>query len=128
MKIKKAISAEQCRLAAQLFNLATIVAVVVPILLMLWVGASMFVYAQNAHHPDERVARYTRRAGFRFYGVAGAMVIFGQPIVSWLGGLAGLATIWGIFAVTLIPPAVWDILQARREEWRDIVVEVAINE
>jgi len=128
MKIKKAISAEQCRLAAQLFNLATIVAVVVPILLMLWVGASMFVYAQNAHHPDERVARYTRRAGFRFYGVAGAMVIFGQPIVSWLGGLAGLAAIWGIFAVTLIPPAVWDILQARREEWRDIVVEVAINE
>ncbi|MEJ5210626.1 MAG: hypothetical protein WHV61_04240 [Burkholderiales bacterium] len=128
MKIKKAITAEQCRLAAQLFNLATIVAVLVPILLMLWVGASMFVYAQNAHHPDERVARYTRRAGFRFYGVAGAMVIFGQPIVSWLGGLHGVLAIWAIFALTLIPPAVVDILKARREDWRDIIVEVPVNE
>lgn len=128
MKIKKAITAEQCRLAAQLFNLATIVAVLLPILLMLWVGASMFVYAQNAHHPDERVARYTRRAGFRFYGVAGAMVIFGQPIVSWLGGLHGVLAIWAIFALTLIPPAVVDILKARREDWRDIIVEVPVNE
>lgn len=128
MKIKKAITAEQCRLSAQLFNLATIVAVLVPILLMLWVGASMFVYAQNAHHPDERVARYTRRAGFRFYGVAGAMVIFGQPIVSWLGGLHGVLAIWAIFALTLIPPAVLDILRARREDWRDIIVEVPVNE
>lgn len=128
MKIKKAITADQCRFAAQLFNLATIVAVLVPMLLMLWVGASMFVYAQNAHHPDERVARYTRRAGFRFYAVAGAMVIFGQPIVSWLGGLWGALAIWGIFIVTLVPPAVYDILKARREAWRDIIVEVPINE
>lgn len=128
MKVKKAITAEQCRLAALIFNVATIVAVVVPLLLMIWVGASMFVYAANAHHPDERVARYTRRAGFRFYGVAGAMVIFGQPIVSWLGGLHGVLAIWAIFAVTLIPPAVIDILKARREEWRDIIVEVSVNE
>lgn len=128
MKIKKAITAEQCRLSAQIFNLATIVAVLLPILLMLWVGASMFVYAQNAHHPDERVARYTRRAGFRFYGVAGAMVIFGQPIVSWLGGLHGVLTIWGIFIVTLVPPAVLDVLRARKEEWHDIITEVTINE
>ncbi|MEO1767013.1 hypothetical protein [Thiobacter aerophilum] len=128
MKIKKAITAEQCRLAAQLFNLATILAVLVPILLMLWVGASMFVYAQNAHHPDERVARYTRRAGFRFYGVAGAMVIFGQPIVNWLGGLYGVLAVWAILALTLIPPAVLDILKARREDWRDIIVEVPVNE
>ncbi len=128
MKIKRAITAEQCQLAAQIFNLATIVAVVVPVLLMIWVGASMFVYAANAHHPDERVARYTRRAGFRFYGVAGAMVIFGQPIVSWLGGFHGVLAIWAIFAVALIPPAVVDILRARKEVWRDIIVEVPIHE
>jgi hypothetical protein len=128
MKIKKAISAEQCRFSAQVFNIATIVAVFIPLLLMIWVGGSMFVYAANAHHPDERVAAYTRRAGFRFYGVAGGMVIFGQPIVSWLGGVKGTLAIWAIFAVALIPLAVWEILKARREEWRDIVVEVPVNE
>lgn len=129
MKIKRAITADKCRFAAQVFNLATIVAILIPLpLLMIWVGASMFVYAANAHHPDERVAQYTRRAGFRFYAVTGAMVIFGQPIVSWLGGLKGTIAIWAIIAVTLIPTAVWEILKARREEWRDIVVEVAINE
>lgn len=129
MKVKRAIPADKCRFAAQVFNLATIVAVLIPLpLLMIWVGASMFVYAANAHHPDERVAQYTRRAGFRFYGVAGAMVIFGQPIVSWLGGWKGVLAIWAIFAVVLIPMAVWEIFKARREEWRDIVVEVPVHE
>ena len=129
MKVKRAIPAEKCRFAAQIFNIATIVAVLIPLpLLMIWVGASMFVYAANAHYPDDRVAHYTRRAGFRFYGVAGAMVIFGQPIVSWLGGFKGVLAIWAIFAVALIPMAVWEIFKARREEWRDIVVEVPINE
>lgn len=128
MKIEKVLRAEQCSLAAQVFNLATVVAVVVPVLLMIWVGASMFVYAANAHHPDPRVAAYTRRAGFRFYGVTGALVILGQPIVSALGGLAGVLTIWGVLVVGLVPWAVRDVLEARKETWRDIVVEVPVHE
>ena len=97
-------------------------------LLMIWVGASMFVYAANAHHPDERVARYTRRAGYRFYGVAGAMVILGQPLISWLGAVKGVFAIWVIIALGVVPAAVWEIVKARREVWRDLVIEVAINE
>lgn len=129
MKIKKVLEATRCRFAAQVFNIATIVAVILPIpLLMIWIGASMFVYAANAHHPDARVARYTRRAGYRFYGVLGAMVIAGQPILSWAGGFKGVFVIWAIIALGLIPAAVWEILKARREAWRDIVLEVPINE
>lgn len=129
MKIKKVVTAERCRFAAQVFNIATIVAVMLPIpLLMIWIGASMFVYAANAHHPDARVARYTRRAGFRFYGVVGAIVIVGQPILSWFGGFTGVFVIWAIVALGLIPAAVWEILKARREPWRDVVVEVPVNE
>ena len=129
MKIKKVLTAERCRFAAQVFNIATIVAVMLPIpLLMIWIGASMFVYAANAHHPDERVARYTRRAGYRFYGVMGAMVIVGQPILSWVGGFKGVLVIWAIIALGLIPAAIWEILKARREAWRDVVIEVPVNE
>lgn len=129
MKVKRVFTADRCRFAAQLFNIGTIIAVIVPFpLLMIWLGASMFVYAANAHHPDERVAHYTRRAGFRFYGFAGAMVIVGQLLMSVLGGLHGVLAIWGILAVALIPLAVRDILKARKEEWKDIVVEVPVNE
>lgn len=129
MKIKKVLEADRCRIAAQVFNLATIVAVIIPIpLLMIWIGASMFVYAANAHHPDERVAHYTRRAGYRFYGVVGGMVIAGQPILSWIGGLKGVLVIWALIAVGLIPAAIWEIFKARRETWRDIVLEVPVNE
>lgn len=129
MKIKRSLSAARARFAAQLFNLASIVAVLLPLpLLLIWVGASMFVYAANAHHPNPRVAYYTRRAGYRFYAVAGALVILGQPIISWLGGFKGVFAIWILLAVGVIPAAVWDILKARRELWRDTVIEVAINE
>ncbi len=129
MKVRRVLSAERCRFSAQIFNIGTIVAVLIPIpLLLIWTGASMFVYAANAHHPDARVAQYTRRAGYRFYGMAGAMVIFGQPIVSWLGGLRGVLVIWALLAVTLIPSAIWEILRARREEWKDMVLEVPVNE
>jgi hypothetical protein len=129
VKIKKVLEADRCRFSAQVFNLATIVAVIIPIpLLMIWIGASMFVYAANAHHPDERVARYTRRAGYRFYGVTGGMVILGPPLFSWIGGFQGVFMIWAIIALGLIPAAIWEILKARREMWRDIVVEVPINE
>jgi hypothetical protein len=129
VKTKRVFTADRCRFAAQMFNIGTIVAVLVPFpLLMIWLGASMFVYAANAHHPDERVARYTRRAGFRFYGFAGAMVIVGQLLMSGLGGLKGVLAIWAVLALALVPWAVWDILKARKEEWKDIVVEVPINE
>ena len=97
-------------------------------MLMIWVGASMFVYAANAHHPDERVAQYTRRAGYRFYGVTGAMVILGQPLISWLGAFKGAFAIWAIIALGVIPAAIWEIFTARREVWRDLVIEVPVNE
>jgi hypothetical protein len=127
MKVKRAIAGDKCRFSAQVFNFATILAVLIPLpLLMIWIGASMFVYAANAHHPDERVAQYTRRSGYRFYGATGAMVIFGQPILSWLGGFKGTMAVWGILAVLLIPAAVWEIFKARREAWCDLVVEVPI--
>lgn len=127
MLVKRVFEANRCRFAAQLFNIATIIAVIVPFpLLLIWIGASMFVYAANAHHPDERVAHYTRRAGYRFYGVVGAMVIVGQPLFSWFGGVKGVLVIWGVIAAALIPFALRDIWRARRETWTDKVVEVAV--
>jgi len=52
----------------------------------------------------------------------------GQPILSWVGGFRGVFVIWAIIAIGLIPLAIWEIFKARREAWRDIVIEVPVNE
>ncbi len=82
MKIKKVLEADRCRFAAQVFNLATILAVIIPIpLLMIWIG-----------------------------------------------GLKGVLVIWALIAAGLIPAAIREIFKARREAWRDIELEVPVNE
>ena len=66
------ISARSARSAARLFNYGNIVAMLVPLPLgILWLGASMIVYAMNRHHPNERVGHYTQQAAYRIYAVAG---------------------------------------------------------
>lgn len=128
MKVKKTITAANSRLSAQLFTFASLVATVLPPLLMIWVAASIFVYASIAHHPNPKVVYYNRIAGYRFYGVAGAMVILGQPIYSILGGWQGLLVVWAILAVIIVPWGIWDVMKARNDEWQDMVIEVLVNE
>lgn len=123
------VSATQQRVSAQVFNVASMVAVAIPPLLMLWIAASIFVYASLAHHPNARVVYYNRIAGYRFYGVAGAMVVFGQPIfglfhVWWQGWLA----IWLVFAVVVFPLGIRDLIRVRRETWQDMDIEVSAHE
>jgi len=128
VKVKKVITAESSRLSAQLFTIASLVATIVPPLLMIWVAASIFVYASIAHHPNPKVVHYNRIAGYRFYGIAGAMVAFGQPIYGIFDNWRGLVLVWLIMAVVIIPWGVWDLLKARKDEWKDMVIEVPVNE
>jgi hypothetical protein len=129
------VTAARARLDAQVFNLGSIVAVLVPVpLLMIWFGIAFFIYAANGHHPNPRVVHYTRRAAKRFWGVAGTLLIFGQPLASFINGLLhmgsglmahapGWAAVWGLLALGVIPRALWDVFAARREVWTDTEVE-----
>lgn len=128
MKVKKVISAGSSRLSAQLFTIASMVATVIPPLLMVWIAASIFVYASIAHHPNPKVVHYNRIAGYRFYGIAGAMVVFGQPIYGMFGNWHGLLVVWLIMMAVIVPWGVWDLLKARKDEWHDMVIEVPVNE
>lgn len=65
--------------------------------IMIWLAASIFVYASVAHHPDRRVVQYNRWAGYRFYGATGLLVVLGQALYSLLEGTRGLLN-WGIMA------------------------------
>jgi hypothetical protein len=96
--------------------------------IMIWLAASIFVYASVAHHPDPRVVQYNRWAGYRFYGATGLLVVLGQPLYSLLEGAKGLLLNWAIMALIVVPWAAWDIVRAGRESWQDLVVEVSVNE
>lgn len=122
MEQKKIISAAQQRMSARIFNLASMVAVLIPPLLMIWIAASIFAYASVAHHPNPKVVHFNRIAGYRFYGVAGAMVVFGQPIYGLFNNWHGLLVIWAVFAAVVVPLGLRDLLLVQREDWRDMEV------
>lgn len=128
MKVKKVIGASQQRFSAQVFTIASVIATLIPPLLMIWIAASIFVYASIAHHPNPKVAHYNRIAGYRFYGIAGAMVVFGQPIYELFGNWHGLVAVWAIMAAVIVPWGLWDVMRARKEPWQDMVIEVPVNE
>jgi hypothetical protein len=152
MKAKRVISASSSRFAAQLFNLITVAALLIsltalllgkllashkigflPFVLslppvMLWLGASIFVYASIAHHPNPRAAHYNKWAGYRFYGVMGSMMVIGPAIYGLLDGWQGLMLVLGSAVAIIVPWAIYDIFKAAREPWADMTIEVAINE
>lgn len=123
MKAEKGITAGQSRFAAQIFNLASIAATVVPVLLVVWAATSIFVYAWVAHHPNPCVAYYNRMAGYRFYGPAGFLVVMGQSIYSHFGSWHGLLALWALLAICVIPLGIRDLIRVRRENWQDMAIE-----
>ncbi len=152
MKVKRVISASSSRFAAQLFNLITVAVLLIsltalllgkllasqkigflPLVLslppvMIWLGASIFVYASIAHHPNSRTVHYNKWAGYRYYGVMGSLVVFGQPLYDLLGGWQGLMLVLGLAVTIIVPWALFDIYRAAHEPWQDMTIEVAINE
>ena len=107
---------DSCR-AAQMFNFGSIIAVLIAPLLMIWIAASIFVYASIAHHPNAKVAKYNQWAGYRFYGAAGAMMVFGTPIYHIFNDWHGLLAIWTIMFVVVVPAGILSIIKAYKEQW-----------
>ncbi len=88
--------------------------------LMIWLAASIFVYASIAHHPNLAVRHFNKWAGYRYYGVVGTLTILANDIASLPGGW-GL--VWGLFFLALVPWSVYDIWRAGRQPWQDMEIE-----
>ena len=152
MNATRVITASSSRFAAQLFNLITVAVLLVTLTalllgkllasqqigflplvlslppLMIWLGASIFVYASIAHHPNPRTAHFNKWAGYRFYGVMGSLVVVGPAIYGLLGGWQGLMLVLGLAVAIILPWALYDIYKAAREPWADMTIEVERNE
>lgn len=124
----RVISSKQQKLSAQLFAICTNIAVLLPILVPIWIAASIFVYASIAHHPNTRVRDYLVPQGYRFYGVIGALVVilnFSSQLANMVGGGKNLILIcWALAFLVIVPLNIRDILRANKEPWREITTEV----
>ena len=127
MDSRSNIAAKDSRLAAQAFNIGSIIAVLIAPLLMIWIAVSIFVYASVAHHPNTKVAAYNRWAGYRFYSVAGFMVPFGSPIYEIFGNWHGVLALWAIMFIVDVPWGIWSVIKAYREEWPEMQIEAALS-
>lgn len=152
MKADRVISGSSSRFSAQLFNIASVVAVSLGISalllghllasknigflpfvlsfppLMIWLGASIFAYASIGHHPNAKTREYNRWAAYRFYGTTGTMVVFGQPLYELMQGWGGLMLVWVLMFVFIVPPGLYAIWKAARDDWQDITIEVSTYE
>ncbi|WP_296640472.1 hypothetical protein [Thiobacillus sp. 65-1402] len=148
MKTAHFIPAASSRFAAQLFNIITVSVMMLSLTamllgkllasqkvgflpfvlslppLMIWLGASIFVYASIAHHPNPRSAHYNKWAGYRFYGVMGSLMVIGPALYGLLDGWRGLMLVLGLAVLIIVPWALFDIFRAAREPWTDMTVEV----
>ncbi len=116
-------------LAASLFGLGQLIAdkkmAFLPMAMslppiMIWLAASIFVYASIAHHPDLTVRHYNKWAGYRYYAVVGTLTILSNDLAQLPTGWTG---VWGLMLLALIPWALFDIWKAGKEDWRDITIE-----
>lgn len=130
--VEKLVSATQCRRSAQIFIIGSMIAVLVPPLLMVWIAASIFAYASVAHHPDMRVREYQRWAGYRFYGLVGTLIVvlnFSGEMKDLLGGGMNLLfTVWALSLLVVVPLGIRDLIRIHRENWQDMMVEVQVHE
>lgn len=130
--VEKLISASQCRRSAQLFIIGSIISVLVPPLIMVWIAASIFAYASVAHHPNMRVREYQLWAGYRFYGLIGTLVVvlnFSGEMKAWVGGGVNLLlAVWAVSLLVIVPLGIWDLIRISRENWQDMLVEVRVHE
>jgi len=130
--VEKLVSAAQCRRSAQIFIIGSMISVLIPPLLMVWIAASIFAYAAIAHHPDMRVREYQRWAGYRFYGLVGSLVVvlnFSGEMKAWVGGTTNLLfTVWALSLLVVVPLGIRDLIRISRENWQDMKVEVQVHE
>jgi hypothetical protein len=87
---------------------------------MIWLAASIFVYAAIAHHPHERVRHFNKWAGYRYYGLVGFLTIFANDIAHLPTGWMG---VWAIMILALVPWSLYDVWRAGREDWRDLEID-----
>jgi hypothetical protein len=116
------LTARSCRFAASMFNYGNIITVLLPPVGLLWLAASMVIYALNRHHPNEKVGYYTQQAAYRIYGLTGLIVA--AAIFIPKNGMYYYLAIWALSIIVILPLSIRDLLRIRKDDWCDVEFEM----
>lgn len=143
MSEKQIVTAASCKRSARLFNILAVATTLLAASLfgigqlvadkklaflpmamslppiMIWLAASIFVYASIAHHPNLRVRHFNKWAGYRYYAVVGTLTILANDLAQLPTGWTG---VWALLLTALVPWALYDIWRVGREDWHDIEI------
>lgn len=143
MSEKQIVTAASCKFSARLFNILAVATTLLAASLfgigqlvadkklaflpmamslppiMIWLAASIFVYASIAHHPSLRVRHFNKWAGYRYYAVVGTLTILSNDLAQLPTGWTG---VWALLLLALVPWALYDIWRVGREDWHDIEI------
>ena len=123
----KIITVKQQISAAQRFNLFSMIAVIIPVLIPFWIALSIFIYCSLSCYPNPKVGEYLKPAGYRFYGLVGGLVAvlnFSALFGKMVGGSLNLAIIiWTLALLTVVPFGLRDYFRAKNDNWQDLSVE-----
>lgn len=89
--------------------------------LVMWFGGSMLLYALNKHHPNPKVGHYTQWAAYRFYAIAGSLLVIGTFFPA---DIRYYQAFWALAAAILIPWSIIDLRKIQRDDWQPIEVPV----
>jgi len=117
---EKRISASSAQNSARIFDLGNLAAILLPVLIPFWFGASIFIYAMNRHHPNPRVGDHTQQAAYRFYGLIGALV----PVATFFPAKINYYLItWAVLAAIIIPWTLYALRKIKQETWHETVYQ-----
>lgn len=113
---KKILTAKSAKFSAKIFNYGNLITIIIPVLIPIWFGASMFVYAMNRHNPNPRVGYYTQLAAYVYYGLIGLII----PVATFFPAkLNYYLVLWVVLAAIIIPVSVYFLMKIAKEEWTD---------
>lgn len=113
---KKILSAKSAKNSAKLFNYGNLITIVLPVLIPIWFGASMLVYALNRHNPNPRVGYYTQWAAYLYYALIGLII----PVATFFPAkLSYYLILWAVLAAIMIPASIYFLFKINKEEWTD---------
>lgn len=116
----KIFTAKSAKFSAKIFNYCNLITIILPVLIPIWFGASIFVYAMNRHSPNLRVGYYTQRAAYVYYGVIGLII----PVATFFPAkLNYYLVLWAVLAAIIIPVSVYFLIKISKEAWTDTEYE-----
>jgi hypothetical protein len=119
--MKKTITGKQARNNARWLDIATLVAVFVPVPLLIFLfGGAILIYSLTRFHPNPKVGKYIQSSTYRFYGIMGVAIPIGTfiplNINYWI-------LFWIVGGGCLILSAFISLVKIQRDDWQDVVYE-----